>query len=224
MTAEFIAALRAHTAPAGSRLASVITGLEQPIRVRVTGRPGVGRATTTAALRAAGVAIALAASADVMVLVIAETVKPEDRRIYTDSATPVLIVLNKADLLADPAGRAATIARQTGLPVVPCCAHADIGAVLAGIASVSALMRYRRLRTALRRLHAVAATDPGLADLLAGDAAVLAVSTAAAEVLWAAGLDPDAGDAVRWQRYSRGPVDALHRDCGADLARRALRP
>jgi hypothetical protein len=46
-----------------------------------------------------------------------------------------------------------------------------------------------------------------------------------------AGVAVDRGDdaaahlrrAVRWRRYSRGPVDALHRSCGADIARGSLR-
>jgi hypothetical protein len=42
-----------------------------------------------------------------------------------------------------------------------------------------------------------------------------------------AGLGDDAAAhlrrAVHWRRYSRGPVDALHRSCGADIARGSLR-
>jgi hypothetical protein len=63
------------------------------------------------------------------------------------------------------------------------------------------------------------------------DAAVLARMRAAVEVLRDAGLDIDiTGNreshlrrAVRWQRYSRGPVSALHRDCAADIVRGSLR-
>jgi hypothetical protein len=55
--------------------------------------------------------------------------------------------------------------------------------------------------------------------------------TAAVDVVEAAGALVDRGDdlaahlrrAVHWRRYSRGPVDALHRSCGADIARGSLR-
>jgi hypothetical protein len=54
---------------------------------------------------------------------------------------------------------------------------------------------------------------------------------AAVDVVEAAGLSVDRGDdpsshlrrAAHWRRYSRGPVDALHRSCGADIARGSLR-
>jgi hypothetical protein len=54
---------------------------------------------------------------------------------------------------------------------------------------------------------------------------------AAVDVVEAAGLRVDLGDgeathlrrAVTWQRYSRGPVSAVHRSCGADIARGSLR-
>lgn len=63
------------------------------------------------------------------------------------------------------------------------------------------------------------------------DAAVLARMRAAVGVLREAGLQIDTtGDreshlrrAVRWQRYSRGPVSALHRACADDIVRGSLR-
>ncbi len=56
-------------------------------------------------------------------------------------------------------------------------------------------------------------------------------NAAAAEVMSGAGIAVDTGAgaeahlrrAVRWQRYSAGPVTALHRACGADIARGSLR-
>jgi hypothetical protein len=50
-------------------------------------------------------------------------------------------------------------------------------------------------------------------------------------VVEAVGVQVDRGDdaaahlrrAVHWRRYSRGPVNALHRSCGADIARGSLR-
>jgi hypothetical protein len=54
---------------------------------------------------------------------------------------------------------------------------------------------------------------------------------AAVDVLEAAGLIVDPANdpvahrrrAVRWRRYSRGPVSAVHRACGTDIVRGSLR-
>jgi hypothetical protein len=89
------------------------------------------------------------------------------------------------------------------------------------------------LRSAITELHslAVQSGDPQLARFLSTDATVLAVMAAAVDVVEAAGVEVDRGDdsaahlrrAVHWRRYSRGPVGALHRSCGADIARGSLR-
>ncbi|WP_030136785.1 hypothetical protein [Mycolicibacterium neoaurum] len=211
------------------RLSPIIAALRRPVRVSVTGRPGVGCRSVAAVLRNHGLdCVPEGAVADVVALVIVETVKPEDRP-GPDSDRPRLIVLNKADALTDPAKRAATITEQTGVRTVPMCALAtgDAAPVLDAIAELSAPLRYRRLRTGLTRLHALAATDPALAELLAADTTVLTVAAAAEDVIRAAGLRLTAAEpvrsAVRWLHYSRGPVSPLHRDCGADLARGQLR-
>ncbi|AHC27800.1 MULTISPECIES: hypothetical protein [Mycobacteriaceae] len=212
------------------RLGPIIAALGQPVRVRVTGRPGVGCRSVSAVLRDQGLdCVPEGAVADVVALVIAETVKPEDRRAHLGTDRPRLIVLNKADALADPAARAAAITAQTGVRTVPMCALAGgkPTPILDAMAELSAPLRYRRLRTALTRLHALAATDPALAELLAADTTVLTTAAAADEVVRAAGLRPSPmaplRSAVRWLQYSRGPVSPLHRDCGADLARGQLR-
>lgn len=62
--------------------------------VSVDGRPGAGRRTIAAALRARGVQVVTAAP-DVRVRVTVETLKPED--VY-DDAIPTVVVQNKADL------------------------------------------------------------------------------------------------------------------------------
>ncbi len=105
--------------------------------------------------------------------------------------------------------------------------------VLAALQAAAAPVRYRRVRRALAQVRALAVASPGsgLAEFLTCDATVVAVMAAAAEVVRAAGLavGPGAGaeaqlrGALRWRRYSRGPVDELHRSCGADIARGALR-
>lgn len=93
--------------------------------------------------------------------------------------------------------------------------------------------RYRRVRSAITELHslAVQSDDERLAQFLSTDETVLAVMAAAVDVVEAAGVEVDRGDdavahlrrAVHWRRYSRGPVGALHRSCGADIARGSLR-
>jgi hypothetical protein len=248
----------------------------------------VGRRTVGAALQTAGLAVTASPDvdvADVDVLVVAETAKPEDRAVCTAARRPVLIVLNKADLLGGAGPQRAGLLRGlTGQPTVPMSAlqatvtlddplvaalraedpselvlstlgrfgiavlagaarggagistltallrtASNIDGVLAEVRAAAAPRRYLRLRSALTELHALAAgtADEPLAGFLAGDHTVLAAMDAAAEVLRAAGLDTEAGGSLqrarRWNRYGRGPVNALHRNCSADLARGALR-
>ncbi len=304
---DFVTELSAHAREAPlPDLIPVVAGLRRPLTVRTVGRAGVGVRTVTAALRASGVPT-VSGRADMDVLVIAEVAKPEDCRTAAAATRPLLMVLNKADLLgAAAAERAARVQRLTGVRTVPMSAlHAvaapgpaqlaalrvlaadpadlssadafrvaphrldagtrtalladldlvgvaeltaairagqdgpalaarlrrlgNIDEVHAGLRAVSAALRYRRLQSALTRLRTQAARtgDQRLAAILAGDAAVLAAASAATEVLAADGLDACSGEpvqrAVRWQRYSRGPVNVLHRRCGADVARGALR-
>ncbi|RDH80607.1 hypothetical protein DVS77_00920 [Mycolicibacterium moriokaense] len=108
----------------------------------------------------------------------------------------------------------------------------QIDRVTARIAAAGAEVRYRRVNSALAALRTMAAGGvPALAGFLAGDDAVLAVMSSAVDVVEAAGLTVDAADdpaahlrrAVHWQRYSRGPVNRLHRQCAADISRGSLR-
>nr|WP_239591523.1 hypothetical protein [Mycolicibacterium tusciae] len=81
------------------RLRPIIRRAGAPVRVAVRGRNGVGRTTVAAALADAGVAVtADGAAADITVLVIAETLKPEDRLTVSRSQQPTVVILNKADL------------------------------------------------------------------------------------------------------------------------------
>ena len=108
----------------------------------------------------------------------------------------------------------------------------QVDRVLAQLAATGAEVRYRRVRSALVQLRTLAARGrPALAEFLAGDEAVIAVMAAAVDVVQAAGLTVDPDDrpsahlhrALHWHRYSRGPVDHLHRSCGADICRGSLR-
>jgi hypothetical protein len=109
----------------------------------------------------------------------------------------------------------------------------NVDAVLARLNASAAPVRYRRLRVALAEMHSLAVQldDEGLLGLLNSDTTVLATMSAAVDVVEADGIRVDPGDhpdahrrrAVQWRRYGRGPVDALHRSCSADIIRGSLR-
>jgi hypothetical protein len=300
-------------------LTSIIRRIAAPLRVAVRGRDGVGRGTVSAALTAAGVAVTPdAATADVQVVVIAETLKPEDRALLAAFDGPTMTVLNKADLSGFTEGGPLALAHRlaadcralTGVPTIPMVAllataelddeligglrtlvtePADLTSTDAfvrsehsvphavrrrlletldrfGIAhavlalgegaeatalpalmrraslvdrvvehldAVGAPLRYRRIRSAVTELRvlAVQSGDDQLTEFLSADETVLAMMSAAVDVVEAAGLTVERGDdtrshlrrAAHWRRYSHGPVNALHRSCGADIARGSLR-
>ncbi|TFV57684.1 hypothetical protein E4P42_14930 [Mycobacterium sp. PS03-16] len=109
-------------------LARVVGGiadrLRAPVRVAVSGRPGVGRGTLAAALPGARFRITDRA-ADVGVLVTAETVKPEDRAVvdaWRDAGVPVLVVLNKADVAGADDRQVRRCAQVAAAPVLPAVA------------------------------------------------------------------------------------------------------
>ena len=127
--------------------------------------------------------------------------------------------------LADGAAPAAVVTRLHEL--------SNVDGVLAGLRRIAAPVGYRRVAQALvesRCLHAQFGDDR-LGEFLGSDAVAMAVMTAAVDVVEAAGLTVDRGDdagaharrAVQWSRYARGPVDALHRACAADITRGSLR-
>jgi hypothetical protein len=109
----------------------------------------------------------------------------------------------------------------------------QVDRVVAHIQAASAPVRYSRVRSVITELRSLAlqSEDERLERFLSTDATVLAVMTAAVDVVESAGVAVDRGDdaaahlrrAVQWRRYSRGPVDALHRSCGSDIARGSLR-
>lgn len=101
--------------------------------------------------------------------------------------------------------------------------------VLAALHEVSAPVRYQRVRGALAELRALGGDEVG--RFLAADDTVVAVMAAAVDVVQAHGLVVDPGThpdahvrrARHWRNYGRGPVDALHRSCSADIVRGSLR-
>jgi hypothetical protein len=109
----------------------------------------------------------------------------------------------------------------------------NVDALLAALRSVAAPVRYGRLRSALAELKALAVQfdDRRLSALLTSDAVVLAAMTAAVDVVEADGVTVDVRDdatahlgrARHWRRYGSGPVNALHRNCSADIVRGSIR-
>ena len=105
--------------------------------------------------------------------------------------------------------------------------------VVAQVTAVGAPIRYRRARAAIDELRSLAmrSGDHQLADFLVSDEMVLAVMGAAVGAVEADGVHVDRSDgpaahrrrAVHWRRYGRGPVNALHRSCSADISRGSLR-
>lgn len=106
-----------------------------------------------------------------------------------------------------------------------------VDAVVDKIDALGTEARYLRMLDAVAELEALAVTDARIGDLMSSDEMVIARMAAAVDVIEATGIKVDPSDdqathlrrAVQWQRYSRGPVAALHRTCGADIARGSLR-
>jgi hypothetical protein len=109
----------------------------------------------------------------------------------------------------------------------------NVAAVLAALRAVAAPVRYGRLRSAVVELSSLAVQfdDRRAEKLLNSDAVVLSAMTAAVDVLTSAGVRVDTSDdaaahrnrARHWRRYGTGPVNALHRNCSADVVRGSLR-
>jgi hypothetical protein len=109
----------------------------------------------------------------------------------------------------------------------------NVDEVLAELEVVAAAVRYRRVRSAIAELCCLAAQldEPRVSELVTADVTVLAAMGAAVDVVEAAGGGVDRGDtpaahrdrAIRWRRYGLGPVNALHRQCSADIVRGSLR-
>jgi hypothetical protein len=110
-----------------------------------------------------------------------------------------------------------------------------LDAVINKLSAVGAEVRYQRVLDAVAELEALAVRDERISGFLCRDDTVVARMAAAVDLAEAAGLEvgpvfADRDDpaahlprAARWQRYSRGSVNDLHRACGADIARGSLR-
>src|SRR3954447_9965552 len=109
----------------------------------------------------------------------------------------------------------------------------QVDRVVEHIEAAGASVRYLGMRSAITELRSLAVRfdDDRLIQFLSTDETVLAVMAAAVDVVEAAGVEVDRGDdaaahlrrAVHFRRYGQGPVGALHRSCGADIARGSLR-
>jgi len=207
------------TTVADSRCAAVADRLAAPLRVAVSGRRGVGRGTVARALECAAITVTTSAQADVDVYVIAEVVKPEDRDAIKAAARPVVVVLNKADLIATtepgvhPHGpttaartRCARLSAQTGLPIQPMVGLLAVAALddllddALWTAQPSPAERQRLLDTldvfgveqALAAIRRGATSDqvrPGLRRLSCVDEVVQAIESAGAQVHYRRLLD-----------------------------------
>jgi hypothetical protein len=106
-----------------------------------------------------------------------------------------------------------------------------VDAIVDRVDAVGTAVHYRRLLDGVAQLEALAVSDNRIGDFLSCDDTVVARMAAAVNVVEAAGLTVDPADdpaahlrrAARWQRYSLGPVSAVHRACGTDIARGSLR-
>jgi hypothetical protein len=128
------------------RVRAIAEKAAAPLRAAVHGRAGVGRGTVARALARAGTTAGITVppsgdEADIVVRVIAEVVKPEDRAAIATAGAPVLTVLNKADLLGSLSGRTgdgplaaartrcAALAALAGVPVEPMAALLAVSAL-----------------------------------------------------------------------------------------------
>jgi hypothetical protein len=109
----------------------------------------------------------------------------------------------------------------------------NIDGVLAGLRRIAAPSEYRRVQHVLAEIRCLQTrfADDRLLQFIDAHATAMAVMTAAVDVVEADGIVVDRGDepdaharrALHWSRYARGPVNALHRACAADITRGSLR-
>lgn len=163
---------------ADPRVTAIAERAAEPLRVAVRGRRGAGRGAVARGLQAAGERAAAGPAAirafvpaggaepgaEVIVHVVTEVIKPEDADAITGSRQPVVVVLNKADLLGSLSGRTgdgpieAARARATGLSAL---AGVPVEPMIGSLAVTAADGLDGGLWAALR----VLADHPGPADL-----------------------------------------------------------
>ncbi|MGO9511369.1 MAG: hypothetical protein ACLPXZ_30050 [Mycobacterium sp.] len=150
-------------------------------------------------------------------------------------------LLETLDLFGTALGIAAVQGRKTPAQARALwrkVSHVDaiVDKLVGTVNAVGAEARYRRVLDAVAELAALAvsAGDLGapITEFLSHDDTVVARMAAATDLTRALGLEDaeypeDLGGslprAVRWQRYSRGPISDVHRACAADIARGSLR-
>lgn len=99
--------------------------------------------------------------------------------------------------------------------------------VVERLVAAGARARYRRVLDAVTELEALSVRDPAIGTFLTGDDTVIARMAVALDAAQLDGLPPGPSGplqrAVHWQRYGNSAPSGLHRACGADIARGALR-
>lgn len=107
----------------------------------------------------------------------------------------------------------------------------NLDGVIGRIAAAAAEVHYRRMRTAVLELEALAVSEGVVAGLVNSEEIVTVRAAAAAAALRGVGISADdhpGGDAalaraVRWRRLADGPLTELYRSCAADMVRGSLR-
>ena len=216
-------------------LTRLATDLTAPVRVGVGGS-GDGLEATVRVLRAAGVTVCGTGEEpdlEVRVTGAGDLAVVADRELSLRAAAAAFDpVIDDETLLrlAEEFGVSRPGADRTAVRIALRRAS-GVEAVRADLDRVAAPVRYRRVQAVLAELAGRCAGPDGarLAAFLAGDDVVLSRMIVAADVLRESGIavpavpaDPLAA-AIRWHRYAAGPVSELHRACGVDLARGALR-
>ncbi|MFD4182701.1 GTPase domain-containing protein [Rhodococcus sp. NPDC058514] len=231
---------------AGARVTRAVERYRAPVRVEVTGRAGVGRSAVIVALGpiAGGEPVETAAldvpgaedpalTGELIVLVVCDPPRRADQDVVRVAGDRVLVVLNKADTVADRAVAAERAAEILGVPCLPVGARSGEGVdeLRIEVAERLAAVRARRSAALLAELRAMTGTArvrDAVEEYLAGDEA-LTVAALPDQQRDVPGLALQRARAQRGRmnggfdaRSTRGAL-ALHRRAVREWARGELR-